>query len=242
MSSTYDPRVYWDARLARHDGLRGTGHISFGESYNRWLYQAKERALSRALGSRPLQGSKVLDVGCGTGYFVRWYRRRGATVTGVDISGAGIDRLRAELPGEYHVMDVTEAQDRPLGAFEIVNVWDVLYHVVDDARFEQALSFVASNVAPGGLLLITDRLAAPGDVRIAEHVRMRCLQTYERLLSGSGLVTAGQLFLYKWLNRYVSLPPIDSKLGALYYWLDGRETKPQADNLSLGVWRRIASS
>ncbi len=242
MSSRYDPKEYWDARLAQHAGLRGTGHISFAEGYNRWLYRAKERALLRALGDRPLRDRKVLDVGCGNGHFVRWYRDRGAQVTGADISATGIEQLKKTYPGEYHVMDVSAAEAKPIGSFDVVNVWDVMYHIVDDNAFERALRFIASNVGPSGLLLMTDRLEAPADARAAEHVRMRCLRTYQRLLTGSGLDLVGRQFLYRWLNRYVTVPVVDSRLGRFYYWLDGRETSIPTDNLSLGVWRRIVSS
>jgi SAM-dependent methyltransferase len=184
----------------------------------------------------------VLDVGCGSGYFVRWYLEQGARVTGIDISAAAIENLRKAHPGEFHVMDLAASQSAPLGRFGIVNVWDVMYHIVDDAAFERALRFIAANVAEGGMLLITDRLGASADVRLAEHVRMRSLPTYRRILSECGLEPVGQQFLYRWLNRYVSVPVLDSQLGRFYYWLDGRETAVATDNLSLGVWRRIASS
>jgi SAM-dependent methyltransferase len=242
MTGNYDPKAYWDARLAQHSALRATGHISFGEGYNKWLYRAKERALERALAGRPLRGAEVLDVGCGNGYFVRWYREQGARVTGVDISPTGIERLRREYPGTYHLMDLSQASGAALGSFDVVNVWDVMYHIVDDAAFERALRYIASNVAPGGLLLVTDRMEANGDERVADHVRMRCLASHQRVLSGSGLELVSVQFLYRWLNRYVSHPLVDSRLGRFYYWLDGRGTRVPADNLSLGVWRRTISS
>lgn len=242
MKDAYDPASYWNARLIRHGGLRGTGHISFGESYNQWLYRAKDRALTRIMTDSPVADRDVLDVGCGTGYFVDWYRGRGARMTGIDISAHSIEKLQQQGIGSFHMMDVSATDARSVGQFDIVNVWDVLYHIVDDEAFERAVRFIGSSVRRDGLLLISDRLGGASDVRPAEHVRMRCLRTYQQILTHVGFRLVKQQFLYRWLNRYVSIPAIDTRLAGLYYWLDGRESAIPADNVSLGLWRRTTSS
>ncbi|MFL6605719.1 MAG: class I SAM-dependent methyltransferase [Steroidobacteraceae bacterium] len=241
VSAGYDPASYWNARVLRHGGLRGTGHISYGENYNRWVYRAKDRALRRVMTDRPIAGCNVLDVGCGGGYFVDWYVSRGARLTGIDISAHNIEKLRARGVGSFHVMDVSAVDARPLGLFDIVNVWDVLYHIVDDDAFERALRFIVTNVECEGLLLISDQLGASTDTRPAEHVRLRCLRTYLRVLSDLGFRLVTQQFVYRWLNRHVSIQTVDSQLGRFYYWLDGRETALPPDNVSLGVWQRTHS-
>lgn len=238
----YDPQQYWEGRLGSQSALRGTGHISFTEGYNQWLYKAKLRALERAVNGVVLSGRRVLDVGCGSGFFVDWYTRQGSSVDGVDITSRSIASLSSRFPGKFRQLDVSAAGNPPLEAYDVVNVWDVLYHVVDDDGFARALRLIAGAVAPGGLLLITDRLAAASDVRAAPHVRMRCLATYQQQLAPLGLELAGHHFLFGWLNRYVTHPAVDSRLGRFYYWLDGRARVIPGDSVSLGVWRRSASS
>lgn len=238
----YDPKPYWEERLSRHSGLRGVGHISFGERYNQWLYRAKDRALSRALDESSIAGLDVLDVGCGTGYFVDWYAARGARVSGLDLTEASVARLRLRHSGDFRVLDIGAPDAAPSDRYDVVNVWDVMYHIVDEAAFLRGLRFIAGSVRQGGLLLISDRLAAPGDLQVAEHVRMRCLESYRARLEDLGLEFVGLTFLYKWLNRYVSLPIVDSMFGRFYFWLDGRRSSPAADNISLGLWRRRTSS
>lgn len=242
MTADYDAKAYWEGRLARHGGLRGTGHISFGEGYNEWLYRAKRRTLERAFADIAIGGKSVLDVGCGTGFFVDWYLGRGARVCGIDISAGTVEVLKKRLAAEFRVVDISDPDADLPGTFDIVNVWDVMYHVVDGAAFDRALRFVCDRVGPGGLLLVTDRFGAASDALLAPHVRTRCLKTYQDVLAASGFEFAGLHFMFRWLNRYVTLPPIDSRLGRLYYWLDGRESSIPADNVSLGVWRRIVSS
>jgi SAM-dependent methyltransferase len=238
----YDPREYWEGRLTAHCDLRGTGHVSFGKAYNDWLYRAKRRTLERAVADLAINDATVLDVGSGTGYFVDWYLRRGARVTGIDITHRSIELLRRNFPGDFRVLDIAMIDAPRQGSFDIVNVWDVFYHIVDDEGFGRALRFAAESVCPGGALLATDRLCATSDERIAEHVRLRCLATYENVLGDYGFELAGVHFLFRWLNRYITLPLLDGRLGWLYYWLDGRERTIPRDSLCLGVWRRSASS
>jgi SAM-dependent methyltransferase len=242
MMAAYDPKAYWEARLASHGGLRGTGHISFGETYNQWLYRAKRRTLEGALANVTIRDKQVLDVGCGNGYFVDWYLGHGATVSGLDIAERSIEALKRRQGGDFRVLDISAPEVEPPGRYDIVNVWDVLYHVVDEAGFRRALRLIGSSVRENGFLLITDRFGAANDDLRAGHVRMRCLATYQALLPALGFEFVGLKFLFRWLNRYVSLPAIDGRLGRFYYWLDGRCSTPASNNLSLGVWRRITSS
>jgi hypothetical protein len=117
-----------------------------------------------------------------------------------------------------------------------------MYHIVDEASYGRALRFIASNVAATGVLLMTDRFESANDEQLGAHVRMRCLGSYERILREEGFELVSRNFLYRWLNRYVSLPVIDSQLGRFFYWLDSRESAPAAGHLSLCMWRRVASS
>lgn len=239
MSNAYDPKAYWESRLAAQQGLRGVGHISFGERYNEWLYRAKRRTLESALREIPLTGKTVLDVGAGTGYFVQWYIGRGARVCGVDIAQNAVERLRQLYDGDFRVADISAPHAPELGEYDVVNVWDVMYHIVDNDAFERALRFLVARVRRGGSLLITDRLGAPTDSLEAAHVRMRCQNTYQTTLASFGMEFIGLRFLYHWLNRHVFRPAIDSRLGPVFYWLDGNVSRIPADNLSLGLWRRM---
>jgi SAM-dependent methyltransferase len=45
-----------------------------------------------------LKGLRVLDAGCGTGWFTEYFVTQGAVVTGLDISGEMVERTRARVP------------------------------------------------------------------------------------------------------------------------------------------------
>lgn len=237
MSESYDPKEYWENRLSQCYGPRGVGNLSCSESYNAWLYRSKSRCLEGVFDDFDLHGKRVLDVGCGTGYFVDWFLRHGARVCGIDITEFSIRALKARFAAEFYVADVSDRDADLHGRYCVVNAWDVMYHIVDEAAFERALKNISSSVESGGLLLVTDRFGATGDERVAAHVRLRCLRTYQRVLSERGFDLLELRFLYRWMNRRVLAPAIDDRLGGLYFWLDGRFAKPARDNLSLAVWR-----
>ena len=75
----YDPSMYWENRLQDNFNLQGVGHICFDQKYNYWLYQAKVRALRKAFmdGNISLDNRNILDVGCGTGFFVDLFHKWG---------------------------------------------------------------------------------------------------------------------------------------------------------------------
>ncbi len=183
---SYEPREFWEDRLSRQFDLRGTGETGLSLAYNRACYALRREVLTAALagvGFDP-RGRRVLDVGCGTGYFVEYYLERGADVTGLDLTETSVERLRASFPAARFVRaDVGDGV--PGGGFDLVNVFDVLFHVTDDARWEAALRNLANALAPGGLLAVTDTFVDAADAE--SHNRPRSLGRYERTLASLGL-------------------------------------------------------
>ena len=159
---TYRPQEYWERTLSERFDLRGTGEPGLSLAYNRACYQLRREVLDRALAEAQLdpRGRRVLDVGCGTGFWTAYYTGRAAEYTGLDIAPTSIARLREAYPNARFVQaDVSEAELE--GTWDVVNVFDVLYHVTDDARWEAALTRLARAVAPGGALIVTDAFSEP---------------------------------------------------------------------------------
>ncbi|MFE4105738.1 class I SAM-dependent methyltransferase [Almyronema epifaneia] len=237
MTTDYQPKQFWEQRLSDRFSLQSVGHIGFSEAYNQRLYQRKKRCIEACLAEVDLAGKAVLDIGCGTGFFVKWYLEQGAKVCGLDITEVSVDRLRQTYAGEFYTQDITEpAYSLQGSAFDLVNMWDVIYHIVEPQRFEQACKNIANSLKPGGLLLFTDWLGAEGDRLVAPHVQARCLSTYQNFLPQLGFELVQVYPLYGWLNQ-VHFKRFDNYLGGLYLWLDNRLEKISTENLSLGLWR-----
>jgi len=199
---SYRPQEFWEQRLAEQFDLRGTGETGLSLAYNRACYTLRAEVLGAALrraGFDP-RGRQVLDVGCGTGFWTEYYVARGAAYTGVDIAQVSVDRLAARYPAQRFVRaDV--ALEVPGGPYDLVNVFDVLYHVTDETGWEAALRRLAAAVRPGGLLLVTDVFSARGT--FAEHNVMRPLARYLGVLADAGLAREQLRPTHVLLNRHL---------------------------------------
>ena len=103
---------------------------------------------------RPLEGLRVLDIGCGGGLLTEPLTRLGATVTGIDAGAKNIAvaTLHAERMGLG--IDYRETTSEALAAtgatFDIVLNMEVVEHVANVPLYMKSC---ADLVAPGGLLV-----------------------------------------------------------------------------------------
>jgi toxoflavin synthase len=104
-----------------------------------------------------VKGKRVLDLACGTGFYTRLIRNKGAErVVGVDLSSTMIDvakELEETSPQgiEYRVADVANME--PIGTFDIVTaIW--LLHYARTREELRAMSYnISRNLTPSGQLI-----------------------------------------------------------------------------------------
>lgn len=134
----------------------------FGELAHRWwdpdgefrpLHQINPLRLGWMTSFVPLQGLRVVDVGCGGGILAESMARTGADVLGIDLSvkPLKVARLHA-LEAGVASLDYREVAAEALAAeqpasFDVVTCMEMLEHVPDPASVVQACSRM---VKPGG--------------------------------------------------------------------------------------------
>jgi 2-polyprenyl-6-hydroxyphenyl methylase/3-demethylubiquinone-9 3-methyltransferase len=104
--------------------------------------------------SRPFEGLRLLDIGCGGGLLSEPMARLGAEVVGVDAAAGNIPvaRLHAEQSGlavDYRV-GTAEALAAAGESFDVVLAMEVIEHVADPAAF---LAACRALLKPGGLMI-----------------------------------------------------------------------------------------
>ena len=100
-------------------------------------------------------GLRVLDAACGGGHIARALARRGATVTGVDISAAMIEaakRACADLAIDFRVADISAMPELADCSFDLTVCSMALMNVVDIGG---AFKELARVLKPGGHLVFS---------------------------------------------------------------------------------------
>jgi len=165
----YEPKEYWESKLGRNFNIRGAALGSLSTSFNMWSLKAGLRSLTERCSQRlylsisdreHTRSFEVLDIGCGTGNYIRYWKDLGIEhLTGIDITSVSINSLRSLYPNVYfHCMDISdERAPEILGRkFDIISAMNILLHITDDEKFERALSNISQILKEGGLLLVAD--------------------------------------------------------------------------------------
>jgi 2-polyprenyl-6-hydroxyphenyl methylase/3-demethylubiquinone-9 3-methyltransferase len=151
MQNTATPSNVDQAELAKFSDL---AHRWWDpESEFRPLHQINPLRLEWINGIAPLQGKKVLDVGCGGGILTDAMARTGAQALGIDLATkslkvAQLHALEAQTPNvQYREVAVEALAAEQPESFDVVTCMEMLEHVPDPSSIVRAC---ARLVKPGG--------------------------------------------------------------------------------------------
>jgi 2-polyprenyl-6-hydroxyphenyl methylase/3-demethylubiquinone-9 3-methyltransferase len=100
----------------------------------------------------PLRGKTVLDIGCGGGILAESMAKKGAAVTGIDLSEkalkvADLHSLESGITVRYELIAAEAMAAREPAGFDVITCMEMLEHVPDPAAIVKAC---ATLVKPGG--------------------------------------------------------------------------------------------
>jgi SAM-dependent methyltransferase len=147
------------------------------------------------------QSPKLLDVGCGTGGFLKFASAHGFSAYGFDASRAQAEHARTYFSEVRHASSLQAYLDflsRPDLKFDCITLWDVFEHIRNPVPFLQQL---AEALEPGAHLFISvpNGRAIPWKIRIHralkmpldlapwEHVFYHSIQSLQKCIEASSL-------------------------------------------------------
>jgi 2-polyprenyl-6-hydroxyphenyl methylase / 3-demethylubiquinone-9 3-methyltransferase len=133
----------------------------FSELAHRWwdptsefrpLHEINPLRLAWINARAPLAGKNVIDIGCGGGILAESMAKRGATVTGIDLSEkalkvADLHSLESGVAVRYKLIAAEAMAEQEAGQYDVVTCMEMLEHVPDPAAIVRAC---AALVKPGG--------------------------------------------------------------------------------------------
>ena len=145
--------------------------------YHPWIGWLFRHRLRMGLSLLPEGGSRVLEVGVGSGILVPTLTRRYSEYTGTDLELAlGLERL--VFPGcraSFRRSDLLRDGDLPESSFDAIVCFSVLEHIADSNR--AALS-LARALAPGGRLVTGYPMVSPLMTRAFRLVGFREIEEH----------------------------------------------------------------
>lgn len=184
--SKYRPEKYWKARHRKHGlSLRGVGHVARSNEENEQKY-IKERAAFLDFCEKQgidFSSVRILDVGCGTGFFAEAIRENGGTdYLGIDITDELFKGVAEKLPGfRFKKLDV--ARNEMQGEFDLIIMISVAQHIVDEKKFSFAMQNIRRHLSENGTFIVTvwqtDKYIHPRD-----HVVGRPVSYFQKEFEG----------------------------------------------------------
>ncbi len=94
---------------------------------------------------------RLLDVGCGAGFFMAEARKHGWEVEGVEILPSAVEYARKEFNLKVHIGEIAELP-LPDGHYDVITMWETIEHLQNPMAI---LEQVNRLLRPGGLLALS---------------------------------------------------------------------------------------
>jgi len=194
----YSPEQYWADLAERYENVDDSGlapilHPQTPKWFNRVFDELQLRAFRRALkiASFPA-GSRILDIGCGTGRWVRRYAELGFSPTGVDATFRMLVIARAQQTRAPMVVGLASNLPFSDASFDGLSDITVVQHIPYDLQ-GAALREMVRILRPGGRMILFE-LVQGKDPHIFPRTSVGWIQEVESC--GAKLIKCfGQEFL-----------------------------------------------
>ncbi len=153
----YDAEKFWYDRFTRYElSLKAAGNVNLTEDENLSMYTHSAKTLLELIKKCGinLSETKVLEIGCGTGFYTRLLYEQGVKqYLGLDVTDVLLPKLKEIFPG-FHFIKNDITKGTPPGKFGLVLMINVIEHIINTEKFSCALRNIDNSLTEGGVFIV----------------------------------------------------------------------------------------
>lgn len=159
----YNAKEFFESFWKSNEGFEDCHSINptHSELHSKFHYNLVENNMIEFLvdHSYNVADLDVLDIGSGTGHWLRFWKERSAnSVTGIEISETAFDNLQMKFKETENIKIVLgdiSSENFNLGKkFDVINAVGVMFHIVDDELWEMAIRNLCNHLKGEGIGII----------------------------------------------------------------------------------------
>ena len=173
------------------------------EEKNFW-FRVRNKIIGNAVARYLSPQSRIIEVGCGTGYVSRYLKKMGYHIECADLFFDALQFCKVRDAGDFYYQYNLSDQIF-IEEFDGICAFDVLEHIADD---ETILKNMHAALKPDGILFVT----VPADRRLwsamdihAEHKRRYSLQELRTKIEGNGFKVIKMSYFMTFLYPFILL-------------------------------------
>ena len=197
---------YWEDRAFKniYASLPAVGHSSWGLEINKYWYQEQIDQLEKL--RYDWNDKKILDAGCGIGFFSRYFEKRGAKVIGIDFSKNMINVAIENASNSNLIVGSLTKLPFDNEVFDFIYTSSVFIHIVSDKEWKKALSELNRCLKTRGKIIFIQefRNFYPKNKEI-DYYRLRNETHYQQVLNMEKIYDNNFLFFIQHFGPYLRL-------------------------------------
>lgn len=153
----YKAEEYWRNRFSKYGlSLRGSGDEGLSEEENKKNYSKLAISLENLLSEENFdyQSIKVLDIGCGTGFFTKFLYNSGVkNYVGIDITNVLFPQLKERFT-DYVFLKKDISTEKIEEKYDLIIMIDIIEHIVKKSKFTFAMENINHSLSENGVFVI----------------------------------------------------------------------------------------
>lgn len=180
---------WWDSYYS--NGISDSATLAPTKSNlsSQYHYRSVEQIILMHLYNNNIDAKWVLDVGSGSGHWIKFYLSLDMYTFGFDTSKKVVEYLRNKYPSIG--LSVSNKIRKTHDTVDIVNAIGVMFHITDDKKWEEMINDAYSALSEGGIFIIGGHFGLLNglNVQISNgqvNKRLRSLRVWKMVLRKAG--------------------------------------------------------